>query len=55
MTLNANFMTLQACMQEVIRAGGNNDYKIPHMKKALLASKASTLYRHGKEERGVGG
>ncbi|ETV88288.1 hypothetical protein H257_01580, partial [Aphanomyces astaci] len=39
MTLNANFLTLQCCMHEVIRVAGNNNYKIPHMKKASLALK----------------
>ncbi|ETV90231.1 hypothetical protein H310_14933 [Aphanomyces invadans] len=35
--------TLQAwrecCMKEVIRVAGNNNYKVPHMKKAKLAAK----------------
>ncbi|ETV90233.1 hypothetical protein H310_14935 [Aphanomyces invadans] len=39
MTLNANFLTLQCCMKEVIRVAGNNSYKVPHMKKAKLAAK----------------
>ncbi|RLO03847.1 hypothetical protein DYB28_007542, partial [Aphanomyces astaci] len=38
MTLNANFLTLQCCMQEVMRVEGDNFYKIPHMKKAKLAA-----------------
>ncbi|RHY77922.1 hypothetical protein DYB30_005232 [Aphanomyces astaci] len=38
MTLNANFLTLQCCMQEVMRVEGDNCYKIPHMKKAKLAA-----------------
>ncbi|KAF0694058.1 Aste57867_15028 [Aphanomyces stellatus] len=32
-TLNKNFITLQSCLQEVIRIGGCNDYKILHLKK----------------------
>ncbi|RHY28697.1 hypothetical protein DYB32_005763 [Aphanomyces invadans] len=39
MTLNANLLTLQCCMKEVIRVAGNNNYKVPHMKKAKLAAK----------------
>ncbi|ETV69565.1 hypothetical protein H257_14801 [Aphanomyces astaci] len=35
-TLNANFLTLQCCMQEIMRVEGDNCYKIPHMKKAKL-------------------
>ncbi|KAF0717211.1 Aste57867_2438 [Aphanomyces stellatus] len=35
-TLNANFLTLQSCMVETIRSGGNNNYKVPHMKKAPM-------------------
>ncbi|ETV79737.1 hypothetical protein H257_06975 [Aphanomyces astaci] len=35
-TLNANFLTLQTCLVEVIRAGGNKNYKKPHMGKAKL-------------------
>jgi hypothetical protein len=27
------FLTLQGCMIEVIKAGGENKYKIPHMNK----------------------
>ncbi|ETV78974.1 hypothetical protein H257_07758 [Aphanomyces astaci] len=38
-TLNANFLTLQGCMMEVIRCAGGNNYKIPHMKNAVLAAK----------------
>ncbi|ETV64712.1 hypothetical protein H257_18450 [Aphanomyces astaci] len=38
MTLNANFLTLQCCMQEVMCVEGDNGYKIPHMKKAKLAA-----------------
>ncbi|ETV80633.1 hypothetical protein H257_06156 [Aphanomyces astaci] len=29
MTLNSNFLTLQTCLIEVVRAGGGNNYKIP--------------------------
>ncbi|ETW03779.1 hypothetical protein H310_05145 [Aphanomyces invadans] len=35
-TLNANFLTVQTCFQETMRAAGNNNYKIPHMKKKQL-------------------
>ncbi|ETV78975.1 hypothetical protein H257_07759 [Aphanomyces astaci] len=38
-TLNANFLTLQGCMMEVIRCAGGSKYKIPHMKKAVLTAK----------------
>ncbi|RHY28189.1 hypothetical protein DYB32_006163 [Aphanomyces invadans] len=34
--LSRNFMTLQAFFQEVIRSDGNNNYKIPHLKKSML-------------------
>ncbi|KAF0694057.1 Aste57867_15027 [Aphanomyces stellatus] len=37
-TLDKNFATLQSCMQEVMRAKGGNDYKIPHIKKEVLLS-----------------
>ncbi|ETV70187.1 hypothetical protein H257_14220 [Aphanomyces astaci] len=36
-TLDSNFMTLQSCLQEVIKATGDNNYKIPHMGKKKLA------------------
>ncbi|RHZ26638.1 hypothetical protein DYB31_011444 [Aphanomyces astaci] len=35
-TLDSNFMTLQSCLQEVIKAAGDN-YRIPHMGKKKLA------------------
>ncbi|ETV90033.1 hypothetical protein H310_15136 [Aphanomyces invadans] len=35
-TLSRNFMTLQACFQEVIRSDRSNNYKIPHLKKSML-------------------
>ncbi|RLO10165.1 hypothetical protein DYB28_008471 [Aphanomyces astaci] len=35
-TLGRNFSTLQSCCQEIIRVGGNNNYKIPHMHKSKL-------------------
>ncbi|KAF0721251.1 hypothetical protein AaE_010117 [Aphanomyces astaci] len=37
MTLNSNFLTLQTCLIEVVRTGGGNNYKIPHMGKKKLA------------------
>ncbi|ETV83344.1 hypothetical protein H257_04095 [Aphanomyces astaci] len=37
-TLDSNFMTLQACMQEVIKVAGDNCYRMPHMHKAKLAA-----------------
>ncbi|RQM26675.1 hypothetical protein B5M09_010861 [Aphanomyces astaci] len=36
-TPDSNFMTLQSCLQEVIKAAGDNNYKIPHMGKKKLA------------------
>ncbi|RHY45219.1 hypothetical protein DYB38_004921 [Aphanomyces astaci] len=36
-TLDCNFMTLQSLLQEVIKAAGDNNYKIPHMGKKKLA------------------
>ncbi|ETV93311.1 hypothetical protein H310_12599 [Aphanomyces invadans] len=36
-TLDNNFMTLQSYMQEVIKAVGDNNYKIPHMAKMKFA------------------
>ncbi|KAF0707575.1 hypothetical protein AaE_013544 [Aphanomyces astaci] len=38
-SLNANFLTLQSCLLEVVRHEGNNDYKIPHMKKSALLAR----------------
>ncbi|ETV79104.1 hypothetical protein H257_07841 [Aphanomyces astaci] len=38
-TLNANFLTLQECMMEVIRCASGNNFNIPHMKKAVLTAK----------------
>ncbi|KAF0694070.1 Aste57867_15018 [Aphanomyces stellatus] len=37
-TLDKNFVTLQSCMHEVLRAKGGNDYKISHIKKEMLLS-----------------
>ncbi|ETV90088.1 hypothetical protein H310_15081 [Aphanomyces invadans] len=37
-TLNANFVTLQSCLKEVIRCNGDNNYKIPHVGKSSLLS-----------------
>ncbi|CAM0905792.1 unnamed protein product [Alopecurus aequalis] len=34
--LNKIFITLQACMIEVMRKGGGNRYNIPHLKKNTL-------------------
>ncbi|XP_010516452.1 PREDICTED: uncharacterized protein LOC104792102 [Camelina sativa] len=34
--INHIFLTLQLCMQETMRIGGSNNYKIPHMKKEAL-------------------
>ena len=33
---NKIFLTLQACMCEVLRQLGSNRYKVPHMRKAVL-------------------
>jgi len=35
-TLNKEFLTLQGCMIEVMKDGGGNRYKIPHMNKDRL-------------------
>jgi hypothetical protein len=35
-TLNRVFLTLQGCMIEVMKDGGGNRYKIPHMDKDKL-------------------
>ena len=34
--INYIFLTLQTCMKEIMKVGGKNTYKIPHMKKATL-------------------
>jgi hypothetical protein len=34
--LNRAFLTLQACMTEVMKDSGGNRYKIPHMNKERL-------------------
>jgi len=34
--VNYIFLTLQTCMKEIMKVGGENKYKIPHMKKATL-------------------
>ncbi|CAE5958032.1 unnamed protein product [Arabidopsis arenosa] len=34
--INHIFLTLQLCMQETMRIGGSNNYKIPHIKKEAL-------------------
>ncbi|KAJ0265244.1 hypothetical protein HA466_0015680 [Hirschfeldia incana] len=34
--VNYIFLTLQSCMKETMKTGGDNRYKIPHMKKATL-------------------
>ena len=36
-TLNCNFITLQCCLQEIIRSHGENDYKVPHINKCNLS------------------
>ncbi|KAL6542781.1 hypothetical protein OROHE_010301 [Orobanche hederae] len=36
--LNNVFLTLQSCMIEIMKVRGHNNYKIPHMKKAMLLS-----------------
>ena len=33
---NRIFLTLQQCMVEIMKVGGSNRYKIPHMSKAAL-------------------
>ncbi len=34
--LRDGFLTLQCCLNEIIEAHGDNDYKIPHINKAKL-------------------
>ncbi|KAJ0247163.1 hypothetical protein HA466_0166060 [Hirschfeldia incana] len=34
--VNRIFLTLQSCMQEVMKVRGSNNYKIPHLKKAIM-------------------
>ena len=34
--LNNVFLTLQTCMNEIVDANGDNDYKIVHMRKEVL-------------------
>ena len=34
--MNKEFLTLQGCMIEVMKDGGGNRYKIPHMNKDRL-------------------
>lgn len=34
--INHIFLTLQLCMQETMKVGGSNNYKIPHLKKEAL-------------------
>ena len=36
--VNYIFLTLQSCMVEIIKVGGSNKYKIPHLKKYTLES-----------------
>ncbi|KAL6582466.1 hypothetical protein OROMI_006480 [Orobanche minor] len=36
--LNNVFLTLQSCMIEILKIRGHNNYKIPHMNKAMLLS-----------------
>jgi hypothetical protein len=57
-TLNNIFLTLQQCFIEIMKCGGGNNYKLPHMPKAHLArqgllpdtlSLPSSLYHQAKE------
>lgn len=34
--VNRIFLTLQSCMKETMKVRGSNDYKIPHLKKAIM-------------------
>lgn len=36
MTLNKVFLSLQCCLKEIMKVKGQNNYKIPHMKKNAL-------------------
>ncbi|CAM9436440.1 unnamed protein product, partial [Pylaiella littoralis] len=40
--LNRVWLSLQACLQEIMLAGGDNDYKLPHVRKGRLET-AGTL------------
>lgn len=41
MTLNKVFLSLQCCLQEIMKVKGQNNYRLPHMKKnALLMQNA---------------
>ncbi|ETM36283.1 hypothetical protein L914_16994 [Phytophthora nicotianae] len=35
-TLDDIFLTLQKCMECILKVGGSNDYKLPHMGKVKL-------------------
>jgi hypothetical protein len=41
---NKIFLTLQACMREVLKQLGGDRYKVSHMRKAVL-ERGSMLYR----------
>ncbi|KAK1399051.1 hypothetical protein POM88_008914 [Heracleum sosnowskyi] len=43
--LNKVFLTHQMCMKEIMRANGDNDYKLPHMGKDRLAREEPDLCR----------
>jgi hypothetical protein len=43
--LNRVYLTLQSCLIEVIKAGGGNRYKIPHMNKERLQALGILPYR----------
>lgn len=39
--VNRIFLTLQSCMQEIMKVQGENTYKIPHLKKAIMEKKGN--------------
>ena len=38
---NKIFLTLHACMREIMRTGGNNGYDLPHIRKSMLERQGS--------------
>ena len=40
---NKIFLTLQACMIEIMKTKGSNKYKIPHIKKAVIQREGQLL------------
>jgi hypothetical protein len=38
---NKIFLTLHACMREIMRTGGNNDYDLPHIRQSVFERQGS--------------